>query len=255
VFGDALAALPADPPASRAAADRSHRADLESRAAAALGAHDYSTLTALTEQLAKLAAGPATPLPRLRLQRMGAPDTLLTAEQSSLSQYHAEFSLPHDIPAGEYSMSIASEAVGDGWVAVDFFESPSQPHVRTLSVRKPVASPSGVNASQSFQMDTVCEAVPAQVFRVADFGPTRLPAEAHHAGTLALTAVDATAALTKALAAAKSHGGGTVFFPRGQYFLSGTFEIPTNTYLKGAGTSLVSLYWAEANHTVHPRVL
>ena len=70
-----------------------------------------------------------------------------------------------------------------------------------------------------------------------------------------MNTLDATAGLSAALMAARSHGGGTIYFPRGTYFLEGSFEIPTNTYLKGAGTSLVTLFWAEANSTHHPSVL
>ena len=256
VFGDALSTLPAtEPPASRSAAHQSRRAALEARAADALSARDYSTLAAISDQLAKVhGMEPAVPLPRLRLQREGSSDALLTAKQSSVSQYHAEFTVPYDIPAGEYAMSFATDATGE-WIGVDYFESASKPHVTSLSVRTAAVQPIGIHATQSFQTDTVCEKVPDRVFSVADFGPTHIPADSHHSGTLSLSAVDASAALTNALAAAKSHGGGTVYFPRGQYFLRGSFDIPTSTYLKGAGTSLVSLYWAEANHTVHPRAL
>jgi len=95
--------------------------------------------------------------------------------------------------------------------------------VATFSVRQLAAS--GASSKRSFHADTRCEVVPPKVFSLADFGPmpsaatnqshrrgTPLP---HHSGTLALSALDATAALTKALAAARTAGGGTVWFPRG----------------------------------------
>ena len=69
--------------------------------------------------------------------------------------------------------------------------------------------------------------------------------------------MDATAALQHALGLAGAAGGGTVFFPRGTYFLSGlaTFEVPPGVYLRGAGTSLVSIYVSEANRTKHRTAL
>jgi hypothetical protein len=81
---------------------------------------------------------------------------------------------------------------------------------------------------------TVCRAVPRNIFRVAEYGAHGAPG-----------VVDATGAVTKALAAAAAAGGGTVYFERGQYWLKGMFTVPYNTYLQGAGMSLVSIYWDE----------
>eukprot|EP00037_Helgoeca_nana_P001409 m.26704 g.26704 ORF g.26704 m.26704 type:complete len:622 (+) comp11832_c0_seq2:743-2608(+) len=67
--------------------------------------------------------------------------------------------------------------------------------------------------------------------------------------------IDSSASLTAALEAAAKAGGGTVYFPRGQYFLRGSFDVAANTYLKGEGQDLVALYWAEANVTNHPTYL
>ena len=48
-----------------------------------------------------------------------------------------------------------------------------------------------------------------------------------------------------ALAQAAKNGGGTVYFRRGRYFLSGALEIPPNVTLKGEARDLVSLNWPQ----------
>jgi hypothetical protein len=48
-----------------------------------------------------------------------------------------------------------------------------------------------------------------------------------------------------ALADAEKNGGGTVFFPRGRYLLSGELEVPPNVTLKGEARNLVSLNWPQ----------
>lgn len=262
VFGDGLSTVSAKPPGASAPAPAGRRrAELEAQAADALRHKDYSTLAAVATQLASagspvhIASTAHTP-PRLRLTKPGVAPLELVAKQDSLSQYHAEFNLPPSTPAGEYTLSYANEGTV-GWINVDFFDSPSHPHVRTLAVRAPALPESGdgVNPSRSFQADTVCRVVPPRILSLADYHCPRVPVLPQHSGSLPLGTVDATAALHSALAAAKQDGGGTIYFPRGTYYVSGSFEIPHDTYLKGAGTSLVSLYWAEANRTHHPSVL
>ena len=266
VFGDGLSVVAAEPPAATGTPVPAvrRRAELEAQAADALHRRDFSALASVATQLAS-AGSPAGMVdtayrtPRLRLAKPGVAPLELVAKQDSLSQYHAEFNLPPSTPAGDYTLSYANEGT-DGWIDVDFFDSPRDPHVRTLAVRAPAlpagSAAGGVSASQSFQADTVCRVVPPRIFSVTDYHCPRVPVLPQHSGSLPLGTVDATAALLSALAAAKKDGGGgTVYFPRGTYYLSGSFEVPHDTYLKGAGTSLVSLYWAEANRTHHPRVL
>lgn len=52
-------------------------------------------------------------------------------------------------------------------------------------------------------------------------------------------------AIRAALAKADKNGGGTVFFPRGRYFLSGPLDVPANVTLKGVARNLVSLNWPQ----------
>ena len=68
---------------------------------------------------------------------------------------------------------------------------------------------------------------PTQVFRVTDFGATGLPlgyTEGWH---------DDTAGIQKALNAAKANGGGVVYFPVGNYYVTATLVIPEHTVLRG----------------------
>ena len=283
VFGDALAALQAGA-REPAAPDAAATAALESKADRALKEKDYSALAWAATELLKLGRAEDRVESRLRLEREGTAAIVLTALPGTTSQYHAEFVVPARTPPGDYNISYA-EGSEDDWVPISFFESPSRPHVRQITVRELAAVP-GVpapytiyvtfvcsicmrivacglhiyytgqaHAGQSFQADTQCQTVPSRVINVADFANPLMPRVPQHSGALPLNAVNATAGLNAALSTARSHGGGTVFFPRGTYYLAGTFEIPTNTYLKGAGTSLVTIFWAEANSTHHPSVL
>ena len=164
----------------------------------------------------------------------------LVADQEGLSEYHARFVLPLSVAPGVYRVSVANElglVLGQvqAWTSVDFFESPAKPHVTTIEVVTAVATegaPAGSAAAsvvlRSFQGDTVCARVPPSVFTMGN--RSRMP-----------PLVDSTSGLATALAAARKAGGGTVFFPRGQYFLRGSFEIPPNTYLKGDGQVRASL--------------
>lgn len=65
------------------------------------------------------------------------------------------------------------------------------------------------------------------IFNIKDFGP------------------DPAAALTAALKAAETNGGGVVYLPRGRYPVNGTLKIPTNTVLRGEAMALTSLYWPD----------
>lgn len=56
---------------------------------------------------------------------------------------------------------------------------------------------------------------------------------------------DDTAAVRAAIADLAAHGGGTVFFPRGRYLLSGELDLPAHVSLKGEGRDLASLDWIE----------
>lgn len=56
---------------------------------------------------------------------------------------------------------------------------------------------------------------------------------------------NSTRAIAKAMAAADEAGGGTVYFPRGRYFMSEPLVIPANIVIKGERTDLVNLVWPD----------
>lgn len=253
VFGDALA-LVSPPSEKHTDHDGGPRSYWEGKAEEALKQKDYSALASAATELLVLGRADDEATPRLRMQGQGKTEIILTAERGTVNQYHAEFAIPLGTAPGDYTVSYAA-GLHDAWVPIDFFESPSRPHVRQFTIREGVSPPAGANSSYSFQTHTQCQKVPPNVFNIGDFALSPVPQIPQHSGTLPLITLDATDGLNAALMAARSRGGGTIYFPRGTYFLEGSFEIPTNTYLKGAGTSLVTLYWAEANSTHHPSVL
>jgi len=51
--------------------------------------------------------------------------------------------------------------------------------------------------------------------------------------------------LETAFKQAEANKGGVVYFPRGEYHLSDSIEIPDNTILRGESKELVSLYWLD----------
>jgi len=56
---------------------------------------------------------------------------------------------------------------------------------------------------------------------------------------------DDSAALQKALDEIAVKGGGVVSFPRGRFLLTGGFVLPQNVVVRGAGTELTHLVWAD----------
>lgn len=266
LFGAALALAPASSfprvigsrPDSISNASFTVLQRLQKTAEEALRHGNYDKAADLARQLATLTAAPnhhhpnsrsqggqrdrpAARMTRVRLTPVGGGDpTVLTADPATLTEHHASVALPPTLAPGEYLVA-ASNGLGDGpiWVALEYFESPERPLVRTVVVRPGL--PSGPPDPRAFpNADAVCRAVPPTVVSMTEFGPT---------GPMPISQrrVDATAGLARALEAAAANGGGTVFFPRGQYWVSGSFSIPDNVYLKGEGETLVSLYWQEAN--------
>ena len=59
-------------------------------------------------------------------------------------------------------------------------------------------------------------------------------------------------ALATALSQASSAGGGTIYFPRGTYYLHNPINVPPNTRLMGERTDLVSIYFSERTPATAP---
>ena len=56
---------------------------------------------------------------------------------------------------------------------------------------------------------------------------------------------DCTRAIKSAIEAARNHGGGIVYVPRGRYLLSDTIVIPPRVHIQGERTDLVNLVWPD----------
>jgi len=61
------------------------------------------------------------------------------------------------------------------------------------------------------------------------------------------------AAIDRALEAARAAGGGVVYLPRGQYFVDGPLIVPEGTRLRGEGAALVAVYFREDGLHTSPR--
>lgn len=114
------------------------------------------------------------------------------------SAYDVHFALPGDLPEGKFTV-FAHNGLGgsNGW---------SEPAELQVKCGKPW---------------------PDQVFNVTDHGATGLPIsfqEGWH---------DDTEGIQKALDVAKANGGGVVFFPAGNYYVTATLVIPPCTVLRG----------------------
>lgn len=57
--------------------------------------------------------------------------------------------------------------------------------------------------------------------------------------------IDDSEAFTKALDAIRKNNGGILQFPRGRFRLTGSFALPPNVLIRGAGTELTHLVWAD----------
>ena len=240
---------------------------LHATAASALQARDWTTLAEVSQQLkdrhSRMSELVTTQLRLSSVDGQSTADYTIESDPASLTQYHASFRLPPDLPTGEYAMSVANDLMpsNSSWFAIDFFESPDRPSVRTHVVRPSARTPGA--DPRSFQANTECYRVAPAVLNIQDYCPNKdcghmpparpTPSTPPHAPS----PTDASPALKQALATAAIAGGGTIFFPRGQYFLSAlsTFEIPPGVYLRGEGASLVSIYVGEANRSHHSRAL
>lgn len=115
------------------------------------------------------------------------------------STYDVHFVLPKNIETGKYKVYIHNGLGGRyGW---------SEPVELTVNDEKPW---------------------PTEIFNVKDFGGTGLPSESQlgvwH---------DDTEGIQKALDAAKVNGGGIVYLPAGNYYVTATLVIPEFTVLRG----------------------
>lgn len=172
-------------------------------------------------------AGLPQPQTTLRLTSLssGLP-VYINATAANASKWSAYFPLPAGLALGDYNVSVSNGNGGVTWAftALDSFITPDMPHASSITIAPPRSWP-GVAR-----------------FTVATRSlPCRQPCN---------TSDDA---LSAALEAAATSGGGTVYFPRGQYFLTRAVIVPPFTVLAGEREDLVALYFAEdTNETAPP---
>ena len=142
------------------------------------------------------------PLPaEVRLRN--AAQTVVLSPEAQDAPYALSVRLPEDIPEGEYELSLHSGYGDDGcW-----------------------AAPRGIRIRASF-----LKGIPRRVFTVRDYGAKGVGAFHND-----------TAGILAALSAARENGGGTVYFPHGNYLFTHLLDIPQNVEIKGDGVTKTSL--------------
>lgn len=190
---------------------------------AALDAGDVERARALLDARASARAVRTATAPILRLT---SPTTKKTYEvvANESTAYHAWFNLPATLPDDAYSASLSNGLLpgADAATPLVMFESPEAPAKDVVTVATP-------------------KPWDATVFRVDCAWDEPL-----FDRPCGWVGARSTAALVAALAAAKAHGGGVVYLPRGQYYVDGPVVVPDGVVLRGAGRELVSLYFREA---------
>ena len=142
------------------------------------------------------------PLPAEVRLRSAAQTAVLSPEAQD-APYALSVRLPEDIPEGEYELSLHSGYGDDGcW-----------------------AAPRGIRMRASF-----LKGIPRRVFNVRDYGAKGVGAFHND-----------TAGILAALSAARENGGGTVYFPHGNYLFTYLLDIPQNVEIKGDGVTKTSL--------------
>jgi len=140
---------------------------------------------------------------------------------AKLTRWHAFFDLPANLEPGTFKASISNNGNDTStFVPLCTFLNETMPCHNTWLVRRPRTWKS-------------------EVFTVN--------AEQPGAGR------DATDAVLIAIERCNLNGGGVVYFPRGQYFISVPLVVSPGTILRGESRALVSIYFAEANQTSAPK--
>ena len=147
--------------------------------------------------------------------------TVLTAAWQNMSSFQAYFAVPATLPPAEYAVAVSNGQ--GGYTQMDTFIHPTQPHVRTITV-KPVPKP-----PQVFTLD-----------------------QPHGINSTTQTLIDSTPLLKWGLAqaAALTNNGDVpvvLQLQRGWYALRGVVEVPDKVTIVGAGQSATMLMWQYQN--------
>jgi hypothetical protein len=179
---------------------------------------------------------------------------VLQSDPQNSTAWAAWFTLPSSITPGDYTIEVANHLSPDNFVALGAFGSyvsSTQPNVTTITILS--AEEEGVRQPW--------KARGAKIFKVSDYGPYGLPGCGSEFNNLTcpinnatgkqyspdLYWTNASVAIEKALAAAGAAGGGTVYFPRGTYFVNSShgFDVPWGVKLQGEGKDLVEIIFSE----------
>lgn len=234
MFGLSLAL----PNASDAILSRSRAVQaLEEQVAAAVIAHDYNAAESALARLKALeSTNNSTSLTntvlRLVPKTTSSNADVLMLNPVNVTEFDALFKVPHDLPVGEYNAEISnglSTSSHNGWVALQYFESPTIPAFNVIEI---VDVPKW--DTSIFTVD--CDWTKPVFNRTCGWVGARSSNQ-----------------LNEAIAKAKANGGGTVFLPRGQYYIDGPIIVPDGVILRGEGTQLVSVYFREDNPGTAPK--
>ena len=166
-----------------------------------------------------------------------------TEEFQQHGDFSATFKIPPSVTLGEYTLSVAVKSSATSTDApskffnVSTFVSSELPVSTTLTIRAPLAF-----KKERFVVERPPLGKRTPTCR-GDYGTG--PGSPNRA-------FDSLPAFAAAFASATANGGGEVFVPRGQYWLSGPVVVPPGVRLVGEGTDLVSIYFKEASKSEAP---
>lgn len=228
-------------PTSRASTDQTDcgaacKLDSITRAMVQAGtAGDWDRVATLATNAGRLAARQRDAVDRA----VPAPSTTLTLTDSdgralvlhargdTLSAFSAEFAVPNGTRPGNYSISLSN---GHSTTKLSWFKSEVQPAKSIVEIVSPPASS------------------PPRVVRVSDFGCRGGMQRKDPANPTRATAVDCTAAVSRALAAAAaSSPPSTVLLGPGRWYVQPPLLIPDGVTLSGHSMSATALYFSQVS--------
>ena len=150
------------------------------------------------------------------------------------SSVEALFMLNSSVPPGTYRVSVSN---GYATSKLDTFVSPAQPHVQTITV-----------------VSAASVAFDATVFAVESYGCTGGVNGTGEVGNESTSGfpVNCTQGVNAAISAAGAHGGGTVLFGPGRFYVDSPLRLPHGVLLKGAAMDLTAIYFSQDTSETEP---
>ena len=147
----------------------------------------------------------------------GVKPTIVTADYKNLSSFSAFFRVPAGMPAGEYDIAVSNGP--SGYVELDSFVHPDQPHLRSITIAEPRPAPTVVNWD------------PELTHGINETGQDLL--------------IDSSDHLRRALAKAGEGPPGpkVLQLERGWYAVAGAFKIPNDVTIRGAAGVRKNRFW------------